>query len=99
MQGSGEDERRARMFLGSHLYGPFLGLAVILYLYAVDPAPGIPPAVMTAAIVAFWAFPFLLRATGAFTLLTLASLLNLSFIILFGAFHYGGATSPFMPWV
>ena len=30
MQGSGEDERRARMFLGSHLYGPFLGLAVIL---------------------------------------------------------------------
>jgi PAS domain S-box-containing protein len=99
MRGSIEGQRRAHLFLGSHLFGPFLGLPEIAYLYVLDPAPGAPPVVMAVLIAAFWAFPWLLRATGRFIPLVIASLANLAFIILFGAMHYGGALSPFAPWL
>jgi PAS domain-containing protein len=99
MRGSIEGQRRAHLFLGSHLFGPFLGLPEIAYLYALDPDPGAPPVVMGVFIAAFWAFPWLLRATGRFIPLVIVSLANLAFILLFGAMHYGGGLSPFAPWL
>jgi signal transduction histidine kinase len=37
--------------------------------------------------------------TGWFDLLALASMEHLTLVILFGAYHYGGAASPFLPWL
>src|SRR5262245_13572065 len=34
-----ELQQRARMFLISHLFGPFLGHTITIYLYLLDPAP------------------------------------------------------------
>ncbi len=99
MQLDVEARRRARMFLISHLFGPFFGLTIMAFLYALDPAPGPALWVPTAAIVLFWGFPPLLRLTGRFTLLALLSVQNLAFIVLFVSYHYGGVSSPFLPWL
>src|SRR4051794_39599790 len=73
-----EARQRAMLFLVSHLLGPWLGLAVVGYLYALDSRPG--PLLLTAiAIGDFWLFPFALRLTGRFVLLSLLSVQNLSF--------------------
>ena len=45
--------QQARMFLMSHLFGPFIGNTVPLALYVVDPSPGYPIAVLAASIFHF----------------------------------------------
>ena len=35
-----EAQQRARMFLISHIFGPFLGNTITVYLYVIDPHPG-----------------------------------------------------------
>lgn len=99
MQLDVDARRRARMFLISHLFGPFFGLAIMALLYTLDPAPGMALLVPTAAIVLFWAFAPALRWTGRFTLLALLSVQNLAFIVLFVSYNYGGVSSPFLPWL
>ena len=99
MQLDVEAWRRARMFLISHFLGPFLGLAIMAFLYALDPVPGPALWVPTAAIAAFWGFPSALRLTGRFTVLALLSVQNLAFVVLFVSYHYGGVSSPFLPWL
>jgi len=90
--------RRALLFLISHLLGPWLGLAIVGYLYWLDsrPAPLLLPAI---AIAAFWLFPLALRLSGRFALLALLSVQNLAFVVLFISYHYGGLSSPFLPWL
>ena len=83
MQHDAEARRLARMFLISHLFGPFLGLTVTAYLYRLDPHPERPFWIIVAAIAAFWAFPPALRWTGRFGVLALLSLQNLTFVVLF----------------
>ncbi|HKW53956.1 MAG TPA: HAMP domain-containing sensor histidine kinase [Stellaceae bacterium] len=99
MQHHAEARRLARMFLISHLFGPFLGLTVTAYLYRLDPNPGRPFWIIVAAIAAFWAFPPALRWTGRFAVLALLSLQNLTFVVLFVSYHYGGLNSPFLAWL
>jgi signal transduction histidine kinase/ActR/RegA family two-component response regulator len=94
-----EARRRARMFLISHLFGPCLGLFIMASLYALDPEPGPALWVSIGAIIAFWALPPALRLTGHFTLLALLSVQNLAFVVLFVSYHYGGVSSPFLPWL
>ena len=94
-----ELEQRARMFLVSHLIGPFLGHTITIYLYLLDPSPGYALWVLAASITAFAAFPFLLKLTGWYTALAVLSVQNLIFAILWGCFHYGGVSSPFLPWL
>ena len=60
-----EAQQRARMFLISHLFGPFLGHTITVYLYWLDPHPGYALWVLIASITIFWAFPFALKRTGA----------------------------------
>ncbi|MDB5450133.1 MAG: sensor histidine kinase [Phenylobacterium sp.] len=94
-----EKRQLARMFLISHLCGPFLGNVVPGALYFLDPTPGYPVGVLAASITGFWIFPLLLKATGKYNLLSFISVQNLIFCILWSCFYYGGVTSPTLPWV
>jgi signal transduction histidine kinase/CheY-like chemotaxis protein len=91
--------QRAHMFLLSHIFGPFLGNVISVYLYFLDPHPGFALITLALSISAFWVFPVLLRLTGRYTLLSVLSVQNLTFAILWGCYHYGGVSSPFLPWL
>lgn len=94
------DARRCgRMFAASHTFGPFVGFPVLVYLYAIDPHPGLHLWIPMACLIGFWAFLPALRLTGRLTLLALLSVQNLAFIILFVSWHYGGISSPFLHWM
>jgi hypothetical protein len=90
---------RARMLVATLLIAPFFGQIMNLYLYHLDPHPGRPVWIIIGLVTSFWVLPFILRLTGAYTLLTLVGLETLTFVTLFGAFHYGGTQSPFLPWL
>ena len=91
--------KQARIFLYSHLFGPFIGNTVPLALYCFDPKPGLQITILAAAISGFWLFPFLLRTFGHYYLLATISIENLIFCILWSCYFYGGVTSPTLPWV
>lgn len=97
----GSDEhRRLRMFLISHLCGPFLGHPITAFLYAKDPLPWPHVHVLGASIALFWLFPLLVKLFPRhYTALALLSVQNLVFAILWGSYHYGGASSPFLMWL
>ena len=94
-----ESRKQARMFLISHLFGPFIGNVVPGALYLFDPTPGFDVAVLAASITAFWVFPFILRAGARYNILVLLSVQNLIFCILWSCYFYGGVSSPTLPWV
>jgi len=92
-------KKRVRMFLISHLFGPILGAPIPLFLYLYDPSPWPHVTILTASIGIFWAFPFALKLFPKhYTALALISVVNLSSAILWGSYHYGGASSPFLMW-
>lgn len=90
---------QARMFLISHIMGPFLGNTVPLALYFVDPTPGWDIAVLALSITAFWVFPFLMKAGMAFNTLVVTSVLNLNFCIFLSCYYNGGVLSPTLSWI
>ncbi|HEX7969022.1 MAG TPA: ATP-binding protein [Stellaceae bacterium] len=90
---------RARIFVFSHLFGPSLGQSISIYLYILDPNPGLPYWTIVASITSFWTLPFWLKLTGRLMPLALFSVENLTFVTLFGSYHYGGVSSPFLPWL
>jgi signal transduction histidine kinase/CheY-like chemotaxis protein len=94
-----EQHQRARIFLVSHFFGPFLGHTMTVYVFMIDPHPGYGLWVPAAALTAYWAFPWLLKRTGALTGLALISVADLIFVILWGCYHYGGLSSPFVAWL
>jgi len=94
-----EKRKQARLFLYSHLFGPFIGNTVPFALYLFDPNPGYRITVLAASISGFWIFPFVLRAFGRYNLLAIVSVQNLIFCILWSCYFYGGVTSPTLPWV
>ena len=51
------EHRRLRMFLISHLCGPFLGHPITAFLYLSDPHPWPHVYVLGASITLFWLFP------------------------------------------
>ena len=91
--------RRARMYLVTHLFGTPLGFLLALYFYVLDPQPGPAFWMLTALVAAFYIYPFMLRVVGSLTILAPISVQRFTFVILFGAFHYGGVSSPFFPWL
>jgi signal transduction histidine kinase len=94
-----ERRTRARMFLFSHMFGPILGNVIPGYLLWADPASTRKLAVLAGSICCFWIFPFLLKYTRRYTLLSFLSIQNLLFAILWGCYFYGGLSSPFLPWL
>ncbi len=94
-----EMRARARMFLLSHMFGPILGNVIPAYLLWADPGSARTLAVLGGSICCFWIFPFLLKYTGRYALLSFVSIQNLLFAILWGCYFYGGLSSPFLPWL
>lgn len=88
----------ARMFLFSHLFGPFLGHTISLYILFIH-GPDTAWWIFFWAITAFWPFPLVLKLTGWYVPLALVSIQNLIFCILWGCYQYGGISSPIMPWL
>ncbi len=89
----------ARNFVFTHLFGPALAQAISIFLYRTDPEPGIACWALILTICSFWLLPFALRATRNLQLVALLSIQLLAFASLYGSFHYGGVSSPFMPWL
>jgi signal transduction histidine kinase len=94
-----DTRQRARMFLISHILGPFLGNTVPGALLLVDPSPGWPVAILAMSITGFWVFPFVLKAGARYNLLAFLSIQNLIFCILWSCYFYGGVSSPTLAWV
>jgi signal transduction histidine kinase len=90
---------RAHVFLISHILGPFIGNVVPITIYLLDPSPGYDVGVLAVSIIAFWSFPFALRAGAPYNALALVSIENLIFCILWSCYFYGGITSPTLAWV
>jgi signal transduction histidine kinase len=90
---------RARIFAISHLFGPSLGASIIIYLFRIDPNPGIHLWVITACNILFVLLPFGVKITGQLTLLATVSVATLTFVSFYGSYFYGGVSSPFLPWV
>ncbi len=88
-----------RMFLFSHLFGPFLGHTISLYILFVQGAPDTAWWIFFAAVTAFWPFPLVLKLTGRYVPLALISIQNLIFCIFWGCYQYGGSSSPILPWM
>lgn len=94
-----DSHRRARMFMLSHVFGPFLGNVIPLYLYLVGYALDYRFWIFAASITAFWIYPFVLKWTRAYNLVAFVSVQNLLFCILWACYSYGGIYSPFLPWL
>ncbi|TBW36117.1 HAMP domain-containing histidine kinase [Siculibacillus lacustris] len=89
----------ARLFLISHLCGPFLGNTVPISLWIVSPTPGWDIVVLAASITGFWVFPPLLKMKVRYDLLAMLSIENLIFCILWSCYFNGAVTSPTLSWV
>ncbi|MCC2097086.1 MAG: hypothetical protein KDJ29_09345 [Hyphomicrobiales bacterium] len=89
----------ARNFVFTHIFGPALSQSISVFLYMTDPSPGYACWIVIACISGFWILPFALKRTGNLPLVSLASVQLLIFTSLFGAYHYGGVSSPFLPWL
>jgi len=88
-----------RMFLFSHLFGPFLGHTISLSMLYIDGGADTGWWIFFAAVTAFWPFPLVLRLTGWYVPLSLLSIENLMFCVFWGCYQYGGVSSPIMPWL
>jgi signal transduction histidine kinase len=88
-----------RMFLFSHMFGPFLGHTISFSMLYIDGGADRSWWIFFLAVTAFWPFPLLLRFTGWYVPLSLLSIQNLMFCIFWGCYQYGGASSPIMPWL
>jgi hypothetical protein len=87
-----------RMFLFSHLLGPFLGHTISLSMLFLQGYADLDWWIFFAAVTAFWPLSFVLRWTGWYVPLALVSIQNLIFCIIWGCYHYGGVSSPILPW-
>jgi signal transduction histidine kinase len=95
-----DTHRRARMFMLSHVCGPFLGNVIPLYLYFIEKVPADYRFwTFFISVTIFWFYPFALRYTRMYRTLAFISIQNLNFCILWACFSYGGIYSPFLPWV
>lgn len=100
MKGNISDYKNVRMFLISHLFGPFISHPITIYLLLNDPHPSPHVWVLGASITAFWLFPIALKIfQKSYFLLAILSVQNLTFAILWGSYNYGGASSPFLMWI
>src|ERR1700719_1671984 len=89
----------ARNFVFTHIFGPALSQSIALFLYLSDPHPGIACWTVIFCIWSFWVLPFFYKLTASLQLSALISVELLAFTSLFGAYYYGGVSSPFLPWL
>jgi signal transduction histidine kinase len=89
----------ARNFVFTHIVGPAMGQSIAVFLFFADPEPGVAFFTVCMCIAAFWTLPLVLKFTGRIEPAAYASSQLLIFTSLFGAFFYGGISSPFMSWM
>ncbi len=89
----------ARNIVFTHIFGPLMAQSICVFLYLTDPKPDYVVWTMIGVIWAFWTLPFVLKATKNLQLVALLSVQTLAFASLFGSFHFGGVSSPLLPWI
>jgi signal transduction histidine kinase len=89
----------ARNFVFTHQFGPLLSQSIALFLYLSDPHHGVACWTVIICIWLFWTLPLVYKLTGNLQLSALISVELLAFTSLFGAYYYGGVSSPFLPWL
>ena len=89
----------ARNFVFTHLFGPVLSQSISVFLYMSDPSPGFACWTVIVCIWLFWTLPFAYKWTGNLQFAALLSVELLAVTSLFGAYYYGGVSSPFLPWL
>jgi signal transduction histidine kinase len=89
----------ARFFVFTHIFGPAMAQAMSVMLYVTDPQPGYQCWTIIGCIWAFWLLPFALKVIANLQTVALVSFQLLVFAALFGSYHYGGVSSPFLPWL
>ena len=89
----------ARNFVFTHLAGPLLSQSISVFLYLSDPDPGFACWTVIICIWSFWTLPFVYKWTGNLERTAIVTVELLAFTSLFGAFFYGGVSSPFLPWL
>jgi signal transduction histidine kinase len=94
-----EQREKARIFLYSHVFGPFIGNTVPLSILLFDATTDYRVITLAGSITAFWIFPPLLRFWGHYYILSIASVQNLIFCILWSCYFYGGLSSPTVAWM
>jgi signal transduction histidine kinase len=93
------EQQHERMFEVSHLYGPLIGLALCGWLAWLGFPLDYRLLGFSLLVCAFWLYPPLVRRTGRYRLLSLASLHQLMLVILWASHGYGGLASPFLLWL
>jgi signal transduction histidine kinase len=68
-------------------------------LWQADTSHGFACITLIISIIGFLTLPFVLKYTRSLVVSALLSVQLLSFASLFGAFNYGGVSSPFLPWL
>jgi signal transduction histidine kinase len=89
----------ARNFVFTHLAGPLLSQSICVFLYLSDPDPGFACWTVIVCTWLFWTLPFVYRRTGKLQQTAIVTVELLAFTSLFGAYYYGGVSSPFLPWL
>lgn len=89
----------ARNFVFTHLCGPAMSQSISIFLFRTDPAPGLACWTIIVSTWLFWLLPFVYRKTANLQLSAFLSVALLAFTSLFGAYFYGGVSSPFLPWM
>lgn len=89
---------RARIFVISHFLGPFSAVAILGYLYRIQPAHDWVFWTISVACGSFWTLPFALKLARNLYKPALISFCVLISVSVFGSFFYGGVSSPFLPW-
>lgn len=89
---------RARIFVISHVLGPFSGVAILGYLWHALEQLDWVFWVICSVCATFWGLPFALRLAGELFRPALYSFCALTGVSLFGSFFYGGVSSPLLPW-
>ena len=89
----------SRNFVFTHLFGPVLSQSISLFLYLSDPHPGVACWTVIICIWLFWTLPFVYKWTANLQFAALLSVELLALTSLFGAYYYGGVSSPFLPWL
>ena len=87
-----------RNFVLLHLLGPLMGHSVTVFLWLTIRSSNWQFWVLETSVAAFFAVPFVLRASGSMTLSAMLSVQLLVGTSLFGSFWFGGISSPLLPW-
>jgi signal transduction histidine kinase len=98
LQGTTATHWRARIFVISHVLGPFSAVAILGYLFRVMPVLDWVFWTMCVLCGSFWTLPFALKVARNLAMPALYSFCTLMFVSVFGSFFFGGVSSPFLPW-